>query len=97
MAVEEGDRITRGQLLARIDDRSARSALSSALESLDSAREHLRDTRAGKTADELDRNRRSARAVPHGGGPGGDRPHETPAPPRARTWPPCGGRYAARG
>ncbi|MEJ7718472.1 MAG: biotin/lipoyl-binding protein [Thermoleophilaceae bacterium] len=96
VAVEEGDRIARGQLLARIDDRSARS--SSPRRSRASTRRASayatpapgrRPTSSTATAE---RSRSPARRST------ARRPtSRTPAPPRARTSSPCDARCVARG
>lgn len=60
VAVKEGEPVRRGQILARVDDDSARAAVRSSERSLRSAEAKLADTRAGKTVAELERNARSA-------------------------------------
>ena len=60
VAVKEGEPVRRGQVLARVDDDSARAGVRSAGRSLRSAEATLTDTRAGKTAAELERNAASA-------------------------------------
>jgi len=58
--VNEGSRVRRGQVLARIEDRPARAQVDSARADLASADAALRRTRLGRTVAELTENRRLA-------------------------------------
>lgn len=60
LAVDDGERVKRGQLLARLDGKRERAQLRSAERNLDSARAQLADTRAGKNGAELAQNDRQA-------------------------------------
>jgi HlyD family secretion protein len=60
LAVREGQRVRRGQLLARVEDRRARAQLASAHENLRSAQTRLRQTAEGRTVAELVENQRLA-------------------------------------
>src|SRR5918997_897476 len=58
--VDEGDRVRRGEVLARVEDGPARTRLQSAEENLRSAEARLRQTREGRTRAELAENQRMA-------------------------------------
>jgi multidrug efflux pump subunit AcrA (membrane-fusion protein) len=58
--VREGDRVRRGEILARVGNLSERAQLAAAQRDVESARARLADTRAGETIAELDENRRRA-------------------------------------
>jgi multidrug resistance efflux pump len=60
VAVREGQVVTAGDVLARIDDSTQQAALQSAKASLSSAEERAKKTRSGLTAVELDQNRATA-------------------------------------
>jgi HlyD family secretion protein len=60
IVVDEGAHVRRGQLLARIDDRSERAELDATRSELASARARLQQTREGRTALELAENQRLA-------------------------------------
>ena len=58
--VDEGDRVRRGQVLARLEDGPARARLLSAQRNLQSAEARLRQTSEGRTVAELAENQRMA-------------------------------------